>query len=621
MGSEIYLPIPGLISAAIVLALLGVAARYLSPGPQRTALFALFAATFTYGLGDGLARMAAVAGDVGAATAWNTFRFLGIAIVPPALLHVAAAYTRSIDRVWVKPMLALLYTGALVFILLRVGTKLLVAETLVSGGMVSTTVGAAFQPFGAFGLALSIAAVFLFVRASRDAPSTLDRANARRGAMAAALPFGAAVVYLALFHEATSPTLDPIVPFLTIANVVYAATLFSHDVPAGTLAALRAVFMTLPDGLVIADRTGLVTFSNPAAVAMLGAAQAGLEGERIKESIERGTLPPSARAKVIDAFTEALSGRGGLQQFTIETPAPSPRAVRAVVAAAEIGGFSRRREGPLALQDRFVFLALHDETELRSREIMLSRANEVKDLFISMIGHDLKAPINAITGYGELIALDSQSTPDALAVYRYSQSVLASARQIQLMMENARLFSRLVDPQDILRSREPLEVVPLVEREAQNLRGAADRKGVTVAIERQAGAEGFRIVAAPIVRSVFQNILDNAIKYTAERTAVRVAIRAQGGNAVVEVEDEGPGIPQDKREAIFRRFTRLEQTRTKTEGLGLGLAISKQVVELHGGTIEVDGRPDGKPGAVFRVRLPGEPAQGAGQAQGSVAKE
>jgi signal transduction histidine kinase len=621
VGSEIYLPIPGLISAAIVLALLGVAARYISPGQRRTALFALFAATFTYGLGDGLARMAAAAGDAEAATAWNTFRFLGIAIVPPALLHVAGAYTQVVDRLWFKPALALVYTGGLVFILLRVGTKALVVETHVSGGMVNVTVGEAFPFFGLFGLVFSSAAVYLFLRASRGAPSTLERGNASRGAVAAALPFGAALAYLALFHQATSPTVDPIVPFLTVANVVYGAILFSREVPAGTLAALRAVFTTLPDGLVIADRTGLVTFSNPAAAAMLGAAKAGLEGERIKESLERGTLPPSARAKVIDAFSQALSGHAGLIQFTIETPPPSARAVRAVVAAAEVGGFSHRREGPLALQDRFVFLALHDETDVRSREIMLSRANEVKDLFISMIGHDLKAPINAITGYGELIALDSQSTPDALAVYRYSQSVLASARQIQLMMENARLFSRLVDPQEILRAREPFEVAPLVEREAQNLRGAAERKGVTVTVERTPGAEGLRIVAAPIIRSVFQNLIDNAIKYTGDRTAVRVWIRGQDSKAVVEIEDEGPGIPPDKREAVFRRFTRLEQTRTKTEGLGLGLAISKQVVELHGGTIEVGDRPDGKPGALFRVRLPRELAPGAPQARGSVGKE
>jgi len=392
---------------------------------------------------------------------------------------------------------------------------------------------------------------------------------------------------------------------------LFASAVFSHDLPAASLSAIREIFSALPEGLVIVNRKRHVTFANPAAVALLGAQDPAIEGYDMERVLRAAPLPDLTRDALIDGLKQVMSGERNRAIVGIEYKSPAPRVVTVLVAAADANG--GRRAGPsprpLAAADRFVFLSFHDDTESRARQLMLSRANEVKDLFITMIGHDLKAPLNAITGYSELIGLDAQASADALAVYRYSQQILDSARQIQLMMENARIFSRLVDPQDILRAREAVDLSALVEKEISNLRSSAERRTITVQFAREGGEGPAEVFAAPILRSVFQNVVDNAIKYSPEKSKVRVVLRQLAGEVEVDVIDEGPGIPGDKRDAIFQKFTRLDQTRTRTDGLGLGLAISRQIVELHGGSLTAHARPDGKSGALFRVRIPrGTPA-------------
>lgn len=604
MSGELYFGIPGLIGASIVLVILAVIVRYVTPGHARNALLMLIASAFTYGLGDGLARLAAATNDAPAALAWFTVRFFGIAMVPPAFLHLAGASSPLFARIWFRPVLALAYTASLVGILVRVGTGAMFNAVGVTDSMILAEPGIGFRVFGLYGIAVSAAAAAIFLWQSKAAPTVVSRAAARISAVAVLMPFSAATAFYFASNRGLSPSFDPVVPFLTASVALLAGLQFARELPATTLAAVRTIFASLPDGIIIADRRGLVTFSNPAATAMLEVAGPGLEGEPLKVAVSNSGLPADARQTLLDALQRVEAGEEPMATAVLELEGPPARALRAVVGFAQAGQTApAARRGELT-HDRFLFVALHEETDMRSRELMLTRANEVKDLFISMIGHDLKAPLNAISGYSELIALDAQHAPDGLAVYRYAQSILASARQIQLMMENARLFSRLVDPQDILRARESVDLPALVQKEAQNLKQAADRRGVAIEASVAPDADHITVFAAPIIRSVFQNLIDNAVKYTAEKTKVTLRIAREGGFALVEVQDQGPGVPPDKREAVFRRFTRLEQTRTKTEGLGLGLAIARQLVELHGGSIAVGERPDGKPGATFAVRLP-----------------
>jgi signal transduction histidine kinase len=611
MGVEIYYGIPGLVGSAVVLSLIGIFLFYASPSRGRLSFLSLALAAFIYLLADGLTRLSAAGGDPVAAGAWNVVRFMGVAFLPVAMAFLAASYPRPKQRRWLDMVLIGSLAFGLAMCALRVLTPLVVAETRHGPATITSVVGPAFYAFVAYGLALSLFAMALFEQTRRQASSRLTRRNARFGFIGTALPFCGSAVYFGLFQSASSPAFDPIVPMITISMALYAAVLLSHEAPTSSLAAIRAIFSALPDALLIVNPSGMVTYANPAAERMLSRAQAPLEGVPAQEALRTAALTGGAGQTLLERYMDVREGRREQLVFTFEVPSTPPRAYSAVIAATDVGHSEEAGSAlsMLSISARFVFLLIHDETDIHAKEIMLLKANEVKDLFISMIGHDLKAPLGAISGYSELIALDSQNSPEALAVYRYSQQILDSSRIIQLMMENARTFSRLVDPQDILRAREPTNLKSLLVREVSNLRGAADRKRVQVALHAEGKDEDFTVLAAPILRNVFQNLIDNAIKYTADASQVSVRLAREGTSVVVTVEDQGPGIPPDKREAIFRKFTRLDQTRTKTEGLGLGLPLSKQIVELHGGIVTPQPRSDGKPGAAFVVRLPmGTPA-------------
>jgi signal transduction histidine kinase len=115
------------------------------------------------------------------------------------------------------------------------------------------------------------------------------------------------------------------------------------------------------------------------------------------------------------------------------------------------------------------------------------------------------------------------------------------------------------------------------------------------------------------LRQVVANLLDNALKFTPEGGHVRLTTRDDGGRALLQVSDDGPGIPEPELAYVFERFYRGERAR-RTHGAGLGLAIAQRLIEAHGGSIEAANAEHG--GAVFTIRLPlastGAPSASAG---------
>ena len=103
------------------------------------------------------------------------------------------------------------------------------------------------------------------------------------------------------------------------------------------------------------------------------------------------------------------------------------------------------------------------------------------------------------------------------------------------------------------------------------------------------------------------NLLENALVHTPPGTTVRATVQRERGDAVLEVSDDGPGVPEDLRRRVFERFARGGGDASSGTGSGLGLAIVRAVAESHGGTVELGESPEG--GAHFTVRLPGEPVQ------------
>jgi len=221
-----------------------------------------------------------------------------------------------------------------------------------------------------------------------------------------------------------------------------------------------------------------------------------------------------------------------------------------------------------------------------------------KNRFLRHVSHELKTPLTALREGAELLH-DKVAGPLSPA----------QAQIVGIMRDNSvklqRLIEELLDYQRALHAAESLEMktVVLDEMVAEAARShelAARAKGLRLALD----AQSTLVEADPDkLRSVIDNLISNAVKFTPAGGTITVRARAMSGEAVIEVIDSGPGIPVEERESIFNLFFR---GRTKAEsspvkGTGLGLAIARELVEAHGGRIAVVG--EGR-GGHFRVTLP-----------------
>jgi two-component system sensor histidine kinase GlrK len=231
----------------------------------------------------------------------------------------------------------------------------------------------------------------------------------------------------------------------------------------------------------------------------------------------------------------------------------------------------------------------------------LTELEAQKNRFLRHLSHDLKTPLAALREGTELLN-DQVAGPLAPP----QRQVVAILRDNSVKLQ--RLIEELLDYQRALHAAAGLEVGPLglealLRQSVQAHQLAAQSKVQRIELD----AEALTVWADPTkLRSVIDNLLGNAIKFTPAGGLIRVLSRANGGTATIEVLDSGPGVPVEEREAIFEAFFRGRAGASgRTEGTGLGLAIAREFAEAHGGRIEVVA---GARGGHFRVTLPLRPA-------------
>jgi signal transduction histidine kinase len=244
------------------------------------------------------------------------------------------------------------------------------------------------------------------------------------------------------------------------------------------------------------------------------------------------------------------------------------------------------------------FFASTENLRLVNRQ--LERANEelahagrVKDEFLSHVSHELRTPLNSILGFIKLI-LDGYST-DAEEQRTLLEDTFRSAQHLLSLVND------LLDIGRIEAGRVPLHM------EEIQLRQLLDSTLPLVAV--QAASKGLRLVDETLdadlpavyadevrLRQVLLNLLSNAVKYTHEgRITIRASADKKKGTLRLEVEDTGIGIPADRREAVFEKFVRVQTEQVRgQEGTGLGLTISRRLVELMGGEIGIEGGTGGR---------------------------
>ena len=238
------------------------------------------------------------------------------------------------------------------------------------------------------------------------------------------------------------------------------------------------------------------------------------------------------------------------------------------------------------------------ERESRARE-QAEEASRLKEEFLATVSHELRTPLNAVVGWSRLLRtgqLDKDGTSHAVDVIERNA---AAQRQI---IEDLLDVSRIVTGK-LRINTQPIDVLLIIHAAIDAVRPAAEAKQIDIRTHFEAPDA---IVRADTERlqQVLWNLLANAVKFTPAGGVVDVYLERDGSLAEIRIEDSGPGIPADFLPRIFDRFSQADGSSTRKHGgLGLGLAIVRHLVELHGGTVSANNRTDG-PGAILIVRLP-----------------
>ncbi len=244
-----------------------------------------------------------------------------------------------------------------------------------------------------------------------------------------------------------------------------------------------------------------------------------------------------------------------------------------------------------------------ERTELLRRESQAreeaEEASRLKEEFLATVSHELRTPLNAVVGWSRLLRggqLDSGGAAHAIEI------IERNALMQKQIVEDLLDVSRIVTGK-LRINTQPVDLLLVIHAAIDAIRPAAEAKEIE--IRTYFDAPGV-IVRADVERlqQVFWNLLANAVKFTPSRGTIDVHLRQQDSLAEIRIEDSGPGVPEDFLPRIFERFSQADGSSTRKHGgLGLGLAIVRHLVELHGGTVSAGNRNE-KGGAVLTVWLP-----------------
>jgi signal transduction histidine kinase len=226
-------------------------------------------------------------------------------------------------------------------------------------------------------------------------------------------------------------------------------------------------------------------------------------------------------------------------------------------------------------------------------------ANRLKDEFLATLSHELRTPLNAIVGWTKLLQ-DGQL--DASTQARAVATIDRNARAQTQLIEDILDVSRIVAGKLSLDVR-AVDLGAVIEGALDSVRHAAEAKGVRLVTEIARGIGPFQ-GDPDRLQQVAWNLVSNAIKFSTRGGTVRVRLSQAGDQAEISVQDDGLGIKPEFLPHVFERFRQADSSSTRPHGgLGLGLAIVRHLVELHGGSVDVASPGEGK-GATFTVRLP-----------------
>jgi len=283
---------------------------------------------------------------------------------------------------------------------------------------------------------------------------------------------------------------------------------------------------------------------------------------------------------------------GVVEFFSPEVRKPDDELLTLVAGiGGQIGQFTERKRA----EERLAEL-LDSERAARGEA---ERANRLKDEFLATLSHELRTPLNAVIGWARMLRsgrLDQESATHALEVIE--RNAWAQKQIIEDILDVSRVITGKLQL-----NLTPVDLITIVDAALDAVRPAMEAKEIKIETFIDSN---LRLISGDPDRlqQVIWNVLSNAAKFTPPGGKVEIAVGQNNTHVEVKVKDSGPGIDPAFLPHVFERFRQADGSTTRTHGgLGLGLAIVRHLVELHGGTIAVENRNDGA-GAVFTLRLP-----------------
>lgn len=250
----------------------------------------------------------------------------------------------------------------------------------------------------------------------------------------------------------------------------------------------------------------------------------------------------------------------------------------------------------------------------RAARIESDRAMRAKDEVLATLSHELRTPLSSIVTWARLLQKQFITDPDMLSkgLTVIGDNAMSLGRLISDLLDTSRMVCGKFELDE-----EVFDLHELIGSVCSTLRPAAETKGIHFGCDLQ--GESPRILAdAGRLRQVILNLLSNAIKFTPEGGSIRIGSRRADGQFLIDVLDTGEGIERDFLPHLFHRFAQAGGARDRRRGgLGLGLSIARQIVEMHGGTIHAHSEGPGA-GSLFTVVLPGQLAERASPLPGAV---
>ena len=363
---------------------------------------------------------------------------------------------------------------------------------------------------------------------------------------------------------------------------------------------LEVLFDSIGDAVITTDAQGRVTRMNPVAVALTGWSDEDancryiedvfhIVHEDTRESVESPVRAVLRTGKVVGLTNDlVLVGKDGREWAIDDSAAPirdEDEAIEGVVLIFR--DISARRTA---------------ERERRRYEEQLTEADRRKDEFLATLAHELRGPLAPLRSALDVMKL-AHDRPDITASARATLD-----RQLEHL---SRLVDDLIDVSRISRGkielrRERTELGSALYHALEVCRPLAEASGQSVSV--QVPQEPIFLDADPVrLAQVFTNLLGNSCKYTPRGGTIEVLAGRDDDSAIVRFRDNGAGIPPAMLGRIFDLFTQVEGGRDSLGGLGIGLSLSRSLVEIHGGTVEAQSEGIGK-GSTFTVRLPARPA-------------